>query len=519
MKGIPVPVIDLFAGPGGLGEGFSSLSGRKFKIALSIENDPGAHRTLRLRAFYRQFNGKVPEEYYDVLKGKMSDQDMFVKKNKFNSHINRALEQAENEVRCLTLGREPAGNIDFIIKAALHGTEDWVLIGGPPCQAYSVAGRSRNMGIKDYKPEKDDRHFLYREYLRVISAHRPAVFIMENVKGLLSSSVKGELIFQQMLRDLRNPSQALAVGISGCRYRIHSISYETENQAFLPGMQDMDPHHYVVHCEKYGIPQARHRVILTGIREDLWDHELEKLDITAEPVNMKEVLKDLPILRCGISKEEDSEEQWKKLISNSPLKKTHVKEFEELTRKHCLLKMNRGAEFIKNSDFQRWVTSARMKKSLADWYKDSRLRGVCNSSTRAHIKEDIERYLFTSLYALKYGRSPRLTDFPEKLLPNHKNAGSGNFNDRFRVQVADLPSTTITSHISKDGHYYIHPDPVQCRSLTVREAARLQTFPDNYFFCGYRTQQYTQVGNAVPPMLAIQIAEIIYNFLRKVERV
>ena len=80
MKGIPVPVIDLFAGPGGLGEGFSSLSGRKFKIALSIENDPGAHRTLRLRAFYRQFNGKVPEEYYDVLKGKMSDQDLFVKK-------------------------------------------------------------------------------------------------------------------------------------------------------------------------------------------------------------------------------------------------------------------------------------------------------------------------------------------------------------------------------------------------------------------------------------------------------
>ena len=516
---MPVPVIDLFAGPGGLGEGFSALPGRKFNIALSIEKDPVAHRTLRLRAFFRQFSGNAPDEYYDVLKGRFSAQDLFVKKNEFNSYIKGALEHAENEVRCLTLGREPVENIDNIIKAALQGAQNWILIGGPPCQAYSVAGRSRNMGIKDYKPEKDDRHFLYREYLRVISIHRPAIFIMENVKGLLSSSVKGEPIFQQMLQDLRNPSNALGVESSGCGYKIHSISYQTEHQAYLPGIQDMDPQHYIVRCEKYGIPQARHRVILTGVREDLWGHEPDKLDTTAESLSVKEVLKDLPILRCGISKEEDSEVLWKKLIRNSTLKKTYINAFEELVKKQHLLKMNRGAEFIHDNDIQQWVVNARMKKHLADWYKDSRLQGVCNSSTRAHIKDDIERYLFASLYAQKYRKSPRLTDFPENLLPEHKNAGTGYFNDRFRVQIADSPSKTITSHISKDGHYYIHPDPVQCRSFTVREAARLQTFPDNYFFCGNRTQQYIQVGNAVPPLLAKHIAEIIYNLLKKAKSV
>jgi DNA (cytosine-5)-methyltransferase 1 len=147
---------------------------------------------------------------------------------------------------------------------------------------------------------------------------------------------------------------------------------------------------------------------------------------------------------------------------------------------------------------------------LREWYQDVRLEGyITNHESRGHIRADLHRYLYYSSYAKVVGKSPTAVGLPKILWPQHKNFDSGKFADRFRVQISDLPATTITSHISKDGHYFIHYDPIQCRSLTVREAARVQTFPDNYHFVGTRTQQYVQVGNAVPPILAHKLAKVV----------
>ena len=162
---------------------------------------------------------------------------------------------------------------------------------------------------------------------------------------------------------------------------------------------------------------------------------------------------------------------------------------------------NRAGKFIKDN----W-----------DWFYDERIGGIINHESRSHMVSDLQRYLWCSAYAKVMDKSPRINDFPDNLLPEHKNIIKGrqiHFPDRFKVQLADKPSKTITSHISKDGHYYIHYDPIQCRSLTVREAARIQTFPDNYFFEGNRTQQYHQIGNAVPPLLARKLAGIVFKIM------
>lgn len=522
-----IPIIDLFAGPGGLGEGFSSYGEGRFRIALSIEKDPVAHRTLRLRSFYRQFGrGEVPDEYYSVLRGELSDGVMFRLPK-----LRWWAEQAEEEAWCATLGRGRRSAIDKRIREALDGADSWVLIGGPPCQAYSLAGRSRNKGKEGYEPKKDRRHFLYREYLHVIAEHSPAVFVMENVKGILSSSVDGKSIFQKILSDLQAPHRAVRGGSkkkSRHTYKIYSLVQPAASQPEQPSLNTFDPHDYIVRCEHYGVPQARHRVILLGVRDDFDDGSPAVLASVPDSLRptVTDVLGGMPKLRSGLSVG-DSPDGWVETLKENLQKRWLMSGAAKLAGEDVQRRivstltnlkrpsMDRGAEFLScEHDFSH-VKGSRLRKRLGKWYLDKKIGGLPNCSTRGHIREDLSRYLYAACFATVHDRSPKLTDFPADLKPSHENVDSGDFADRFRVQLRKRQSTTITSHISKDGHYYIHYDPNQCRSLTVREAARLQTFPDNYMFCGNRTQQYVQVGNAVPPLLAKQIAAIVSDVLKK----
>lgn len=517
---LPIPVVDLFAGPGGLGEGFSSFKrGDAFRIAVSAEKDPIAHQTLRLRAFYRLLSKNRPDnldDYYRFCNGETD--------TPFSNETKDLWNLAGKEAMCIEIG-SPNGNavLDTAIQKMLtkcDANQPWVLIGGPPCQAYSLVGRARNKGIADYKPEEDHRHFLYREYLRIIQSYQPDVFVMENVKGILSSKINGEKIFNQILKDLANPSAALHSSSNGQRYRIVSLVSEQE---FCDGDDPnlLDATKYIIRAEEYGIPQARHRVILLGIREDRYKENLPKLS-TQPTVSVKEAIGKLPKLRSLLSRQKDTSEKWEILVREQlRLLAKHASELPETgdVLSSSLIKASEeigsftgtGATKMPKSHY----TGQTNHDYLDKWFLEPRLNVWLNHEARGHRIDDLARYGYAACFASIHKRSPKgHKEFNlEGLAPAHKNWETGKFSDRFRVQIAGSPSTTITSHISKDGHYFIHYDPSQCRSLTVREAARLQTFPDNYFFQGGRTQQYHQVGNAVPPFLANQIAGIVARIL------
>jgi DNA (cytosine-5)-methyltransferase 1 len=423
------------------------------------------------------------------------------------------VQKAYNEARCAELGKDDSRDIDRWIREALHGAPDWVLIGGPPCQAYSLAGRSRMRGNNPVEFEADNRHFLYREYLRIIKDFSPSIFVMENVKGMLTSQHSGSLIFDRILSDLQSPG-------NGHRYQVRSFT--------IPGEID-DPADFIIRSELVGIPQSRHRVILFGIRSDLaksvpdLKNHPEKFILThSAKVKARDVLEDLPALRSKLSNRldgmPDSIANWQKALANGLKilnKRKSAVSIKVLERARwavtkSIIHQSTGGSFIKSTNS--------VQGPLSTWFTDSRIGGITQHETRSHMESDLHRYLFASSFAREQKKSPKLSDFPEALLPSHENVSSDStpFLDRFRVQLRDQPSTTIVSHIAKDGHYYIHPEPSQCRSLTVREAARLQTFPDNYFFEGNRTEQYHQVGNAVPPLLARKIGEIVLKLLESV---
>lgn len=546
----PIHMVDLFAGPGGLGEGFSSIrkpdGSRQFKTIVSVEKDSAAHRTLTLRAFYRLLHdsGMGMSSYYEYLNGGEHPSA--------RTDVQYLWEQAREEALCLELGSEDGNRtLEKRLRKELTGCDNWVLIGGPPCQAYSVVGRVRNRGNKHYRPEDDKRHFLYREYLDVIAKFRPAVFVMENVRGILTSRIGKDRIFGQILEDLRDPTKATGhKGLEGpiSRSEGYTIFSLEDERVYFPrttGLFDspapLKEHEYnsfVIKAEDHGIPQARHRVILVGVRNDIVSRvgapamatklKMPSVDASKQLI-AAQVLDELPALRSGLSRH-DSDEAWYATVRrvatkvaeellyhhsehiNQDIRKRIAEELLELakaprdglSRRHTPTSEPRPVG--PTTELEKWFHGAQNPNVKGLWY---------NHEARSHMEEDLARYLYCATFAKIAGHSPIGTKeiYLDYLAPKHANWKSGNFADRFKVVIEGQPSKTITSHISKDGHYFIHYDPRQCRSLTVREAARLQTFPDDYFFEGNRTEQYVQVGNAVPPLLARRIADKVVEIL------
>ena len=502
-------IIDLFAGPGGLGEGFASYQeGTRFEIVVSAEMERSAHQTLTLRSFFRHVQGdqKALAAYYDYCNTDTARHPGELEP--------AAWKVATDEARQLTLGN-PAHNreLDELLEKARLNQDDTILIGGPPCQAYSLVGRARNKGKSGYVAEEDHRHFLYKEYLRILHRSRPAVFVMENVKGILSSRVNGGYVFHDILRDLTDPGPALGMG-TGVRYTIHSLECPV---SFSKGDDpaEIDATSFVIEAERHGVPQARHRVILLGVREDLAFDGMHSLPV-ADRLTVWDAIGNLPPLRSRLSRG-DSEAVWRDSVRQM------ARELQEDAEKQGMdalaIELRAGVfgvgRHLETGGLRYRHRMARATGDFGEWVSDPRLEVILNHEARSHMTSDLGRYFYTAAFGRVFRRTPKgPQDFALKgLAPNHANWESGKFVDRFRVQRFDMPSTTVTSHIAKDGHYFIHPDPTQCRSLTVREAARLQTFPDNYFFQGNRTQQYHQVGNAVPPLLASRIAAIVCGIL------
>jgi DNA (cytosine-5)-methyltransferase 1 len=503
-------IVDLFAGPGGLGEGFASLDlggHAPFRIGISVEKEASAHRTLTLRAFLRAHqarHGALPQAFIDCHAGLIAEPD-------WREVDAAAWQHATAEAQCLALGTEPAAAaIDRAIGALRRDFDDTILIGGPPCQAYSLVGRARAKGKVGYVPEEDERHYLFREYIRVLDRLRPAAFVMENVKGMLSSTVESRLVFEMLMEDLAS----LGTG-QRHHYEIRAIRVADGRARLQEAAQPSD---FIVRAEEFGVPQRRHRVIIVGIRSDLADRATgTSIAVSGVTRTVDDAIGMLPELRSGISRGQDDPASWRcEVVEAARLLAGILRGREDGPLRDAFSGIARA---MRNGLLAPRL-SARLPEGygtsndeLLTWLERPALHGLAHHETRGHMPSDLGRYLFAAVFGEMRGYSPKASDFPLSLSPDHRNWHSGVFNDRFRVQLAGEPSTTVTSHISKDGHYFIHPDPMQCRSLTVREAARLQTFPDDYYFLGNRTQQYVQVGNAVPPYLARQIAQLLLRGL------
>lgn len=445
--------IDLFAGCGGLSEGFIQAG---FEVIAQVEMDKWACETLKTRhMYYRLKEIKKGYLYNEYLKERIGKEEILHRFGEIGELISYRVIRA-------TLGSDGKSGIPGKIESTrrYHRAPKFhVLLGGPPCQPYSLAGRARD----PWRMENDERHFLYKHYLEILEGLQPDFFVYENVPGLFTARVRGRRIFEKMLEDFIS---------------LHP-SYE-----IVPPLQQIytDPCNCILDSADFFIPQRRKRLILIGYRKflerkspgikDIFT-ELQKLALRnrkKECLTVDDAIGDLPLLKPG-----EGSDGWYGYYPSC----SNLKEYQ--------IKMRRNSP------------------------------GILNHKARTHMESDLERYKFFIEYHKNGNGAATLETLKMErpdLLPEHKHLDK--FPDRFKVQWWTRPSSTITAHICKDGHYYIHPDIHQCRSFTVREAARCQSFPDNFKFEGPRTEQFKQVGNAVPPRLAKVIGRFILKELEKI---
>ena len=398
--------IDLFSGAGGLSEGFINAG---FEPIAHVEIDAKACETLETRLIYHKL-----KDYYKYILGDISRSD-FLEKNSSstisNSVINTAIGGDNNKVIF--------AKIDNLVK----GKPVDLIVGGPPCQAYSLVGRSRDKN----KMKDDPRNFLYKEYAKFLKKYQPKVFVFENVMGLITAE---------------------------------SGSYFKNMQAYFKRIgYELD--YTIQKSEHFGVLQKRRRIILIGWQKG-FSFQYPSFTKVKEKYTLDQILSDLKKLKPG---EQNNVTKYTGQIT------PYLEKYE----------LRNGVDF------------------------------VTQHIARPHNERDLKIYKIAINKWLKESERLKYPDLPSKL-KTHKNEKA--FVDRFKVVDIKGLSHTMVAHIAKDGHHYIYPDTKQVRSISVREAARIQSFPDDYYFEGGRTAAFRQIGNAVPPLMAKKIANKIKKQLQ-----
>lgn len=404
--------IDLFAGAGGLSEGF--IRGG-FEPIAHVEMNKDACDTLRTRtAFHYLKEHNRLEEYYDYLKGKISRQELWL----------RIPEYLIKSVINTEISPETLPFIFDKVDKQLGKQKVDLVIGGPPCQAYSVAGRARDpKGMSE-----DPRNHLYKYYVEFLKRYQPKMFVFENVPGILSANNGGylELIFEA----------------------VREAGYELDKK--------------VLNAKHFGVLQDRKRVIIIGWKKNLKYKYPQFEENEPQYEILKDLFSDLPKIKNG-------QGEWGVVkyakITNKYLETSGIRNGIDFTSQHIARSNNQNDLEIYKIAVNKWVNE---KKRL------------------------------------------NYAELPERLI---KHSNTKSFTNRFQVVNHIGVSHTVVAHICADGHYYIHPDIKQNRSITVREAARIQSFPDDYFFEKSRTTAFKQIGNAVPVLMAEGIAKKIKEMI------